>query len=186
VNDLAGLRTAYRAQLQLKSSTLAAHITSRFRSIGAICESSRWLAERMRRALSDPNGFDIVELGAGYGSITCMLPEHAISLEREKHRYEYLKERFPNRSILDCCAVDYISSLERPAVIVSSIPSVNNPEFGRLRAAVAQGRDQGKIVELITYTYFPHNPFEDIFSVEERTWLEFLNVPPAFVWRYKC
>ena len=186
MNDFAGLCTAYRAQLQLRSSTLAAQISSRFRSIGAICESSRWLADRLRRAMTDPTMESIVELGAGYGSVTRILPGHTVSIERDPRRYEFLKERFPDRSILDCCAVDYISSLSSPSIVVSSIPSINNPEFARLRAAVAQSRDRGVVAELITYTYFPHNPFDNIFTVEERTWLEFMNVPPAFVWRYKC
>ena len=136
--------------------------------------------------MSDPGGHPIVELGAGFGSVTRVLPDHTVSIERDKQRYDYLRARFPEREILDCCAVNYIFSLEEPAVVVSSIPNVNNPEFANLRAAVAHSRERGKIVELITYTYFPHNPFSDIFSVEERTWLEFLNVPPAFVWRYKC
>lgn len=136
--------------------------------------------------MTSPEDGDIIELGAGFGSVTRMLPEHTISIERDKHRYEYLRARFPNRAILDCCAVDFVLSLERPAAVISSIPSVNNPEFARLKNAVAVSRERGTIAELITYTYFPHNPFENIFSVEERTWLEFLNVPPAFVWRYAC
>jgi phospholipid N-methyltransferase len=185
VNDLSALRTGYRAQLQLTSSTLVAHISSRFQTIGAICESSRWLAGRLCGAMTGTTE-DIVELGAGFGSVTRVLPDHAVSIERDDKRVKYLRQRFPNRAILDCCAVDFIASLERPATVISSIPNVNNPEFGRLRNAVAASRDRGNIIELITYTYFPHNPFGGIFSVEERKWLEFLNVPPAFVWRYTC
>ena len=163
-----------------------AHIASRFQTIGAVCESSRWLANRLCGAMTSGATEDIVELGAGFGSVTRVLPEHAVSIERDPKRFGYLKQRFPSRSILDCCAVDFIASLERPAIVISSIPNVNNPEFGRLRNAVAQSRDRGNIIELITYTYFPHNPFDGIFSIEERKWLEFLNVPPAFVWRYTC
>jgi phospholipid N-methyltransferase len=187
VNDIAGLYTAYRAQIQLKSSNVISSIASRTRSIGAICESSRYLAQRMHGAMTHDGVGPIVELGAGFGSVTQLLPESAISIEREKERYDYLRESFPDRAILDCCAIAFLPSLEAPAVIFSSIPSVNNPEFARLRTAVAHNRQRGLVAELITYTYFPtNNPFAGIFSVEERAGVELRNLPPAFVWRYKC
>lgn len=187
MNDIGGLYTAYRAQIQLKSSSVLSSIASRTRAIGAICESSRYLAQRMHGALTSTENVPIVELGAGFGSVTQLLPENAISIEREQERLEYLRESFPTREILDCCAIQFLSTLEAPTVVISCIPSVNNPEFSRLRATVAQARQCGLIPELVTYTYFPtNNPFRGIFSVEERAGLEIRNVPPAFVWRYKC
>lgn len=187
VNDIGGLYTAYRAQIQLKSSNVISSIAERTRAIGAICESSRYLARRMHGAMKSPETTPIVELGAGFGSVTQLLPESAISIEREKARLDYLRESFPDRSILDCCAIQFLSTLEVPTVVISCIPSVNNPEFARLRAVVAQMRQRGLISELVTYTYFPtNNPFAGIFSVEKRAGLEIRNVPPAFVWRYEC
>lgn len=187
MNDIAGLYTAYRAQIQLKSSNMISSIVSRTRSVGAICESSHWLAAKMFNAMSAPNGAPILELGAGFGSVTQLLPQNAISIEREKERFDYLTESFPDRTILDCCAINFLPTLESPTIILSSIPSMNNPEFARLRAAVAQTRQRGLISELITYTYFPtNNPFAGIFANEERAGIELRNLPPAFVWRYKC
>jgi phospholipid N-methyltransferase len=187
VNAIAGLYTATRAQLQLKSANVISSIASRTRAIGAICESSHYLARRMYGAITSPNEHPIVELGAGFGSVTQLLPADAVSLELEEERIAYLREMFPERAILDECAIEFISALAQPTIVVSCIPSVNNPEFRRLRAAVAQSRQRGMIAELITYTYFPtNNPFSGIFSVEERAGLEVRNVPPAFVWRYKC
>lgn len=187
MNAIAGLYTAYRAQLQLKSANVISSIAARTRAIGAICESSQYLASRMHGAITDPNAAPIVELGAGFGSVTQLLPENAVSLEREEERYSYLREMYPNRTVLDVDAIQFVSNLEEPTIVLSCIPSVNNPEFARLRAAVAQSRQRGLIVELVTYTYFPiNNPFSGIFSVERRAGLEVRNVPPAFVWKYKC
>ena len=140
----------------------------------------------MRDAIAKDTTMPVVELGAGYGSVTRVLPETAVSIEREQRRYEYLKRSFPRRQIYDTCAIDFLAGLERPSVIVSSIPSVNNPEFGGLRASVVRAQKAGKVAQLIVYTYFPINPFAGIFPKSEMVGLELLNVPPAFVWRYSC
>ncbi len=154
-------------------------------SIGAICESSRFLARRMTRAISDLSQ-PIVELGAGFGSVTRVLPESAISIEREAQRFAYLKSTFPERSILDCCAIPFLAELTQPTVIINCIPNVNNPEFERLRASILRALKAGTVSELITYTYFPHDPFAGIFPKARRVGLELLNIPPAFVWKYSC
>ncbi len=152
-------------------------------SIGALCESSRWLARRLQEAIGAVS-LPIVELGAGYGSVTRVLPESTISLERDAKRYAFLKQEFPERTILSSCALPFLGALSEPAVVVSSIPSVNNPEFGRLRAAIAGAHNAGMVQELITYTYFPHNPFTDVFAKSKLVALEMRNLPPAFVWKY--
>lgn len=154
-------------------------------SIGAVCESSRWLARRMAQAASGTES-PIVELGAGYGSVTGLLPEAAVSLERDAKRFHYLKAAFPDRTILNSCAIEFLDDLKRPTVVVSSIPSVNNPEFGALRASVGRAVKTGRLVKLITYTYFPINPFAGVFPKCEMVGCEVLNLPPAILWRYSC
>jgi phospholipid N-methyltransferase len=154
-------------------------------SIGAVCESSHWLAQRMKDAIRDPS-LPVVELGAGYGSLTRVLPENTVSIERDAKRYEHLRATFPERTILDSDAMLVLAQLSAPTVVVSSIPNINNPEFGRLSAAFARAHKAGMIAELVTYTYFPHNPLPGIFAKSERFGLELLNIPPAFVWRYSC
>lgn len=153
-------------------------------SIGAICESSQFLARRMRDAIDDPS-LPVLELGAGYGSVTKLLPESTVSVERDKTRFEHLKQIFPERTILDTCALPALAHLTTPTVVVSSIPSVNNPEFEYLRDGIARAYKAGMIAELVTYTYFPHDPLAGIFASSEMAGLEVLNVPPAFVWKYK-
>jgi phospholipid N-methyltransferase len=156
---------------------------SNLEAIGAICESSPWLARRMARAIGSEIR-PILELGAGFGSITSVLPKDAVSLEREIIRYTYLRELFPDRRILEDCALAYLGNLTIPTVVVSCIPSVNNSEFKNIRSCVSKAYKAGLIPKLITYTYFPHNPFVDIFKKSEILGLELINFPPAFVWRY--
>ena len=154
-------------------------------SIGAICESSQWLARRMKNAITDTS-LPIMELGAGYGSVTRVLPASTVSIERDEKRYQALRAAFPDRTILDSCAIPVLAQLNTPTVVVSSIPSVNNPQFDRLRAAIARAHKAGLVRELVTYTYFPHDPLAGIFPNSEMAGLELLNIPPAFVWRYSC
>ena len=175
-----GVRVAAKKPLSRIAGFFAAN-----GSIGAICESSRFLAKRMAKAIE---GIDqpILELGAGYGSVTVALPESTISIEREAERFTYLRHTFPNRNIIDTCAIAFLDELTQPTVVVSSIPNVNNPEFALLRDSVARAYKAGTVTTLITYTYFPRNPFTGIFPKSEVVGLELLNVPPAFVWRYSC
>ncbi len=160
-------------------------VASSWGTIGAICESSRWLAQRMKNAIDD-NSLPVIELGAGYGSVTRVLPAATISIERDAKRFERLRTMFPDRTILESCAIPVLAQLTVPTVIVSSIPSVNNPEFARLRKSIAHAYEAGTVKTLITYSYFPHNPFAGIFAKSEMVALEVLNIPPAFVWKYSC
>ncbi len=128
----------------------------------------------------------IVELGAGYGSVTRLLPETTVSVERDSQRYKYLRKTLPARTTINGCAVEFLGTLTRPTVVVSSIPSVNNPEFGELRAGVEAAMRAGMVTKLITYTYFPISPFAGIFPKSELIGCELLNLPPAFIWSYSC
>ncbi len=168
-----------------KAVTRLAGFLSSCASIGAICESSPWLARRIAEAVGGASS-PVVELGAGYGSVTAYLPEPTVSIERDTRRYQHLKATFPNRMILNSCAVIILNELQKPTVIVSSIPNVNNLEFGALRAGVTRAVEAGTVKQLISYTYFPVNPFGGIFAKSEMIGFEILNLPPAFVWKYSC
>ncbi len=139
----------------------------------------------MAEAAIEP-GLPIVELGAGYGSVTRFLPENTVSVERDPARLHALRTTFPARVIHGECALNALSALHEPTVVVSSIPSVNNPEFGALRLSVARAMAAGPVRTLVVYTYFPINPFAGIFPHEQRIGFEMLNVPPAFLWSYTC
>lgn len=166
-----------------KSATRIADVWASCAAIGAVCESSRWLARRMAAAV-DGAAVPIVELGAGYGSVTHFLPAATVSVERDPERYRHLSESFPGRTIVNGCAVAFLDGLKHPVAIVSSIPNVNNPAFGAVRAGVARALAGGKVTQLVTYTYFPINPFAGIFPKSERIGCEIANLPPAFLWSY--
>lgn len=173
------------APAPVKSASRLATFLNKAATIGAVCESSRWLGRRMARAVegvAEP----IVELGAGYGAVTRFLPTSAVSIEREPQRFNYLKTNFPDRAIIDTCAVAFMDELKKPTVIVSSIPSVNNPEFGALRDSMSRAFKSGMVSKLVMYTYFPVNPFEGVFPKSEMVGYELRNLPPAFVWSYSC
>jgi phospholipid N-methyltransferase len=154
-----------------------------FGTIGAICESSHWLSQRIAHSISDITQ-PIIELGAGFGSVTAKLPPSTLSLETEPERFQHLKKTFPDRIILDHCAIAYLDKLTQASTIISCIPSVNNPDFDRLHSAIAKAHRAGLIRQFITYTYFPHNPFATIFPTQGKVSLEVLNIPPALVWNY--
>jgi phospholipid N-methyltransferase len=168
-----------------KSASRVAQFLTSCATIGAICESSRWLGKRMARAV-EGTSLPIVELGAGYGAVTRFLPSHAVSIEREAQRFNHLKTAFPERAIIDTCAVAFMNELAQPTAVVSSIPSVNNPEFGELRASVSRAFKNGMIGQFVVYTYFPVNPFAGVFPKGEMIGYEMRNLPPAFVWSYSC
>lgn len=175
----------YSGALAASRRSLVDAARSKRHSIGAICESSPWLAKRMRAAIG-ATSLPILELGAGYGAVTRVLPETAVSVERDAVRFLSLKAAFPTRVILEGCALPVLAQLSQPTVIVSSIPSVNNPEFAGLYDSIARAHRAGIVTELVTYTYFPQNPFAGIFATSAVVSFEILNIPPAFVWRYAC
>ncbi len=166
-----------------KAASPFAALLSKYGSIGAVCESSRWLAKRMANAVGQTD-LPILELGAGYGALTTMLPERTVSIEREATRFAHLKSIFPGRKISDQCALAALSELKTPTLVVSSIPSVNNPEFEKLKNSLRHARLAGTVASMVTYTYFPHDPFKDVFPHGQCVGVELLNLPPAFVWRY--
>ena len=127
-----------------KPANLVSGIVSSYGSIGAICESSRWLARRLARAVG-ATSLPIVELGAGYGSVTAVLPESAVSIEREEIRYEYLQKTHPDRTILDSCAIKYVAGFPKPNDFLVAVTELNTKEqmdqyTAALTAAVTRGR----------------------------------------------
>lgn len=177
---VAGLRRSRSKTATALLSTLSSYAT-----VGAICESSRWLAQSMYRAIGS-SSLPIVELGAGYGSVTGVLPDRTVSIERDGKRFDHLRSAFPGRTIIPTCAIAFLADLKESTLVVSSIPSVNNPEFHHLHEGVARAYRAGTVSTLVTYTYFPHNPFAGIFPTSKMVGIEFLNIPPAFIWRYSC
>ena len=129
--------------------------------------------------------YPVIELGPGTGSTTKYLPKDTISVELDSMFYDHLRVNFPDRNIVNMDALDYLSDLKNPVNIVSSIPLINNPNAKKIRVLFADLRDQGKIHNLITFSYGRKSPLVDCgFKNGCKAKTVYWNFPPASVWHY--
>lgn len=156
------------------------------KTVGSIFPSSRQLSRQIADQVSkfDPT-YRLVEFGPGTGTITALLPENTVCIELDKVFVEFLAAKFPQRKILHCDIVEYLSYLQEPINVVSSIPLIGNPESTKIRAAVNAAYNEGLIQSLITYSYGTKSPFSGCnFKEEIRLKLVLFNIPPASIWVY--
>ena len=163
------------------------------RDMGAICPSSRALAEEMAGALppSFKRGF-IVELGAGTGPVTDALLRHGVAprklvvIEKSEALARSLRRRFPGVSILCCGAEDMNLRIRRRArvnAVVSSLPFRSLPAeislgiMSEIEKALAPG---GLFVQF-TYALLGEMPFVPKNFRKIRTRVVLRNFPPAKV-----
>ncbi|MCB1883573.1 MAG: hypothetical protein KDG89_06175 [Geminicoccaceae bacterium] len=168
------------------------------KSMGSIIPSSRYLAKALAAEVAWAPGQHVVELGGGTGSITQGLldrgipSDNLIVIELETHLYEYLKDRFPGVNVIQGDATRLDEILERQPVssvgtVVSGLPMVQMP-FDFQKAIIDQGfRAMGGKGSMLQYSYSPVSPVpaEKLGIKAEIARLVLLNVPPAFVWRYR-
>jgi phosphatidylethanolamine/phosphatidyl-N-methylethanolamine N-methyltransferase len=134
----------------------------------------------------DLTPMDVVEFGPGTGQITAELStDHLTLVEIDPQFCELLARRFPQAHVLNMSAVDFLRQQTTPITVVSSIPLLNNPHSGSIKAAIAQGYQSGIIQKLVTYSYGPKSPLGDCSFKQEQRFKRILrNVPPANVWIY--
>jgi phospholipid N-methyltransferase len=163
------------------------------RDMGAICPSSRALAEEMAGALppSFKRGF-IVELGAGTGPVTDALLRHGVEpgklmvIEKSEALARSLKRRFPGVSVL-CCGAENLNSHIRPGakvnVIVSSLPFRSLPaEICRgIMSEIEKALAPGGLFVQFTYALLGEMPFVPGSFRKIRTRVVLRNIPPAKV-----
>jgi phosphatidylethanolamine/phosphatidyl-N-methylethanolamine N-methyltransferase len=160
--------------------------------VGAICPSSRRLANRMAASVDlDADGF-VVELGAGTGVITesllrrGILPDRLIVIEKSASLAHHLSRRFPGVRVLHSDAADIpsiISNNEKVKAVVSSLPlrSLPRNQVARISLAWAQAlAAQGRVVQ---FTYAPFSASAWMQAGLERMahGTEWANMPPALV-----
>lgn len=168
------------------------------RQVGAVLPCSVELAQAMRLALDSPspqnsgpmaaaNSPEVVEFGAGTGSITQHLNSENLTLvEIDRKFCELLKQRYPQAKVLNLSAEDYLAQQKTPIAVVSSIPLLNNPHSGNIKRAIGDGYQSGVIQKLVTFSYGSKSPFGDCgFGDENRFKRVLRNVPPASVWIYR-
>lgn len=165
-------------------------------SVGAVIPSSRRLCDLMVSRV-DPNRTPVLEVGAGTGSVTKALLKRGVParrlyvIERDPALAKYLARRFPRVRVICGDAIDAADLLAEESAglvksVVSSLPMRNlttsdqmNTVQGMLRAMALGG-------QLIQFTYTPGCPIptEDPALKAECLGRVWINLPPAFVWRF--
>lgn len=167
------------------------------RQVGAILPCSGAVAAAMRHALEAPiasnadshadnHACPVVEFGPGTGRITELLhPENLTLVETDQAFCQLLQERYPQATVLNVSAEDFLAQQRTPVSVVSSIPLLNNPHSSAIKNAIALSYRAGIINKLVTYSYGPKSPFADCGFTQEAKFKQVLrNIPPANIWVY--
>lgn len=169
-------------------------------SVASITPSSARLANAMAANLPGGDGL-VIELGGGTGKITRALldagvsPEQLIVIERDPHFYHYMKQLFPQVTVIlgDACE---LTSLLTDLQLKTQVRAV----VSGLPLLAMDTSTQKKIVEqslslikqhgvLIQFSYGLFSPVKNSVQVElalksrcvGQVWK---NIPPAKVWTY--
>ena len=169
-------------------------------SVAAITSSSARLARVMAANLPDGDG-PVIELGGGTGKITRALldagvsPDQLVVVERDLHFYNYMKQRFPQVTVIQGDACELTSLLKD-----LQIQTLARAVVSGLPLLAMDADTQKKIVEqslsltrqhgvLIQFSYGLFSPVKNSVQVElglksrcvGQVWK---NIPPAKVWTY--
>lgn len=169
-------------------------------SVAAITSSSARLARVMAANLPDGDG-PVIELGGGTGKITRALldagvsPDQLVVVERDLHFYNYMKQRFPQVTVIQGDACELTSLLKD-----LQIKTLARAVVSGLPLLAMDADTQKKIVEqslsltrqhgvLIQFSYGLFSPVKNSVQVElglksrcvGQVWK---NIPPAKVWTY--
>jgi len=160
--------------------------------IGAVCPSSKRLANRMAASIDlDMDGY-VVELGAGTGVVTesllqqGILPTRLIVIEKSASLARYLSRRFPDVNVFHSDAADVpaiLSKTQTIKAIVSSLPlrSLPSEQVTRISQAwAALLAPEGRVIQ---FTYAPFKASAWLHAGLQRMTqeTEWLNMPPALV-----
>lgn len=162
------------------------------RTVGAICSSSRRLAECMSGYLDLAGTGPILELGGGTGAITEALirqgiePERLVVLEQSPRFVRHLRNRFPNVRVVcgDACRAEELLSRMGPFdAVVSSLPLRSLCPTDVLRITHACAGLLARRGTLLQFTYALSAPSPWLHANLRRVALKtvFLNIPPARV-----
>lgn len=168
------------------------------KSMGSVIPSSRFLARALAAEVAWEAGQFIVELGGGTGAITQGLIDRGVPRDRlvvielDGSLHAFLKDRLPGCHVIQGDATRLDEILVRHGVgdvgtVVSGLPMVGMP-FAFQRAVIEQGfkvmRPGGFMLQ---YSYSPVAPIPARRLDVEARIARFvaLNVPPAFVWKYR-
>ena len=169
-------------------------------SVAAITSSSARLARVMAANLPDGDG-PVIELGGGTGKITRALldagvsPDQLVVVERDLHFYNYMKQRFPQVTVIQGDACELTSLLKdlqikTPArAVVSGLPLLAmdaDTQKKIVEQSLSLTRQHGVLIQ---FSYGLFSPVKNSVQVElglksrcvGQVWK---NIPPAKVWTY--
>jgi phosphatidylethanolamine/phosphatidyl-N-methylethanolamine N-methyltransferase len=167
------------------------------KSMGAVAPSSKILARAVTEAVVWQPGQTVVDLGAGTGAITQGLleaglpPEAIVSIELDVPLFEYLRQNYPQCTVLNADATKLVEVLreagvEQVSTVISGLPMITMPL--RIQRAVIE--QSFKVVGpqgcLLQYSYSPVAPIPARKLGVEAKLVKFVvrNLPPATVWRF--
>lgn len=155
---------------------------------GAVAPSSKFLANKIASVVNSMQNVEIIELGAGTGSITSKIRSlrEITAIEIDNCLAKKLQTKYPDITVICDNAVDYLQKVNKPCGIVSSLPLVLNPVLKQqLSEQMNRLYAKGLLKWVITYTYAFDTPVNNlVFNKTTNHGIVFLNIPPATVWSY--
>ena len=157
--------------------------------VGALTPSSLSLASHVARTTLKhaTTKAPIIELGPGTGSITELLYPYLTSVVEIDSRFcSLLAGKFPNLTVMQGSAIDFLERLEKPTYLISSIPIIGNRDAGAYLNSIRMATQRRMILGITTYTYGRRSPLAStglrVSANPERVWR---NLPPAKIWSYE-
>jgi phosphatidylethanolamine/phosphatidyl-N-methylethanolamine N-methyltransferase len=154
----------------------------------------------MTTAIGAPSEGLIIELGPGTGPVTRALIERGLArsrlvlVEYDPGFCRMLERRFEGVRVIQGDAYDLPRTLaplaDQPiAVVVSSLPLLNQPSFRREKLMTEAFALTGPSGVFVQFTYGLRSPIPREFCANRysahRSRPILLNLPPAFVWTYR-
>ena len=165
-------------------------------AVGALAPSSPRVSKLVASSVNGDTS-SVLEIGAGTGAITGALLEHGVQperlflIERDPSLVEYLRDRFPGVRVKcgDAVHASHILSNESVGAvktIVSSMPICNlttQEKIATIRAILKTLAPGGQLLQL-TYASACPLPINTLGLDAERVGRIWMNLPPAYVWRF--
>lgn len=169
------------------------------RSVGAICSSSKYLAEAMARMVPEHSHGLVIDLGAGTGCVTGALlragvpPQRIVAMEKCRQFAATFRKRYPQVPLIvsDACQLNALLDAMAPSAglcaIISSLPFRVLPPT--VVATVQQQlqealHSRGGILIQYTYALWLHFPLAKHGFTPHSKQIVLKNVPPALVESY--
>ena len=193
----------HRVRYVLRKTRPLWHFLQQFvqtpRSVGAICSSSKCLAEAMARMVPQQNQGLIIDLGAGTGCVTGALlragiaPQRIVAIEKSRQFGAIFRKRYPQVTLIvgDACQLNVLLHALAPAeplcAIVSSLPFRVLPQVvvekiqQQLHVAL---QERGGLLIQFTYALWMDFPLAKHGFIPHCKQFILKNIPPARVESY--